>query len=297
MRESFDKFKSRLKKLQAPAKRAGLALTLAGYASAMAVFCGLAIAAHDMPSAKTLWESNRPVSVQIVDRYGRDVLVRGASSAPKVRLSELPAFVPSAFMATEDKRFHTHIGIDPYGFSRAMWSNIKAGRYVQGGSTITQQLTKNVFLTPEKTIKRKVQEMMLSIWLEQNFTKDEILEMYLSRVYFGSGAWGLEAASQRFLGKSAAALNVNEAAMMAGLLKAPTRYNPVNQTKRAAARTATILNLMAAQNIISPERHKEALLTPISIRRPQSDNSAQYFVDWIWPVSYTHLTLPTKRIV
>ena len=126
MRESSDKFKSRLKKLKAPAKRAGLSLTLAGYASAMALFCGLAMATHDIPSAKTLWESNRPVSVQIVDRYGRDVLVRGASSAPKVRLAELPPFVPSAFMATEDKRFHTHIGIDPYGFSRAMWSNIKA---------------------------------------------------------------------------------------------------------------------------------------------------------------------------
>ena len=297
MRKSFDKFKSRLKQLKAPAKRAGLFLALAGYGSAMALFCGLAAATHDMPSAKTLWESNRPVSVQIVDRYGRDVLIRGASAAPKVRLPELPSYVPSAFMATEDKRFHTHVGIDPYGFSRAMWTNVKAGRYVQGGSTITQQLTKNVFLTPEKTIKRKVQEMMLSIWLEQNFTKDEILEMYLSRVYFGSGAWGLEAASQRFLGKSAAALNINEAAMMAGLLKAPTRYNPVNNTERAASRTATILALMAAQDIISLESHKEALLAPISIRRPQSDNSAQYFVDWIWPALEQSIGTPTSDIV
>ncbi len=297
MRESFDKFKSSFKKLKAPAKRTGLFLILAVYGCAMALFCGLAAASHDMPSAKTLWESNRPVSVQIVDRYGRDVLVRGASSAPRVHLSDLPLYVPSAFMATEDKRFHTHVGIDPYGFTRAMWTNIKAGRYVQGGSTITQQLTKNVFLTPEKTIKRKVQEMMLSIWLEQNFTKDEILEMYLSRVYFGSGAWGLEAASQRFLGKSAAALNVNEAAMMAGLLKAPSRYNPVNQTERTAARTATILNLMAAQNIITYESHKEALLAPISIRRPQSDNSAQYFVDWIWPALEASIGTPTSDIV
>jgi penicillin-binding protein 1A len=168
---------------------------------------------------------------------------------------------------------------------------------VQGGSTLTQQLTKNVFLTPEKTIRRKAQEMMLSIWLEQAFTKDEILEMYLSRVYFGSGAWGLEAASQRYLGKSAAQLTISEAAMMAGLLKAPSRYNPVTDSKRSAERTAIVLEVMAQQNLINRQQHFTALTQPINIRRPQSDNSAQYFVDWIWTELEDAIGTPAQDIV
>ena len=121
------------------------------YGLGMLALTGAALASKDMPSAETLWAPNRPVSVQIVDRYGRDVLVRGASYAPKVKLKDLPAHVPAAVLAVEDKRFETHVGIDPYGLTRAMAVNLKEGRYVQGGSTLTQQLTKNVFLTPENT--------------------------------------------------------------------------------------------------------------------------------------------------
>jgi len=267
------------------------------YALGMLALTGAALASKDMPSAETLWAPNRPVSVQIVDRYGRDVLVRGASSAPKVRLADLPPHVPAAVLATEDKRFKTHVGIDPYGLTRAMVVNAKQGHYVQGGSTLTQQLTKNVFLTPDKTLRRKAQEMMISIWLEQAFTKNEILEMYLSRVYFGSGAWGLEAASKTYLGKSASELTFSESAMMAGLLKAPSRYNPVAYPKRAATRTAIVLDVMAKQNLISRESHYNALMNPIEIKRPQSDNSAQYFVDWIWEELETAIGTPSQDIV
>ena len=267
------------------------------YGLGMLALTGAAMASKDMPSAETLWAPNRPVSVQIVDRYGRDILVRGASSAPKVKLSDLPAHVPAAVLAIEDKRFETHVGIDPYGLIRAMTVNLKQGRYVQGGSTLTQQLTKNVFLTPEKTLRRKAQEMMISIWLEQAFTKDEILEMYLSRVYFGSGAWGLEAASKTYLGKSASDLTFSEAAMMAGLLKAPSRYNPVANPDRAAERTATVLDVMAKQNLMSRESHYNALRNPINIRRPQSDNSAQYFVDWIWDELEEAIGTPSQDVV
>lgn len=267
------------------------------YGLGMLALTGAAIAAKDMPSAETLWAPNRPVSVQIVDRYGRDVLVRGASSAPKVKLEELPRHVSAAVLATEDKRFETHIGIDPYGLTRAMVVNLKKGRYVQGGSTLTQQLTKNVFLTPEKTLRRKAQEMMISIWLEQAFSKEEILEMYLSRVYFGSGAWGLEAASQTYLGKSATELSFSESAMMAGLLKAPSRYNPVANPERTAKRTAIVLDVMAKQGLLTRESHYNALHTPINIKRPQSDNSAQYFVDWIWAELEDAIGTPSQDIV
>lgn len=284
-------------KLKRYAKRTSLFGAVSAYGLGMLALTGAAFAAKDMPSAETLWAPNRPVSVQIVDRYGRDVLVRGASSAPKVKLAELPAHVPAAVLATEDKRFHTHIGVDPYGLTRAMAVNLKEGRYVQGGSTLTQQLTKNVFLTPEKTLRRKAQEMMISIWLEQTFTKDEILEMYLSRVYFGSGAWGLEAASQTYLGKSAADLSFPESAMMAGLLKAPSRYNPVAHPERAAKRTALVIELMAEQNLISRESQYNALLNPIAIERPQSDNSAQYFVDWMWEELERAIGTPVQDIV
>ena len=285
------------KKLKRYATRASLFGAVSAYGLGMLGLTGAAFAAKDMPSAETLWAPNRPVSVQIVDRYGRDVLVRGASSAPKVKLAELPAHVPAAVLATEDKRFHMHIGVDPYGLTRAMAVNFKEGRYVQGGSTLTQQLTKNVFLTPEKTLRRKAQEMMISIWLEQAFTKDEILEMYLSRVYFGSGAWGLEAASKTYLGKSASELSFTESAMMAGLLKAPSRFNPVAHPDRAAKRTAIVLDVMAKQNLMSRESHYNALMTPIHIARPQSDNSAQYFVDWIWEELESAIGTPRQDVV
>jgi len=248
--------------------RSGIALGAIGYAFGMMAFCGIAMASKDMPSAETLWESNRPVSVQIVDRYGRDILVRGASSAPRVKIDELPRHVPATIIATEDRRFKYHVGLDPKALLRAMIKNVKAGHYVEGGSTLTQQLSKNVFLTPDKTLKRKAQEMMLSVWLEQAFTKDEILEMYLSRVYFGSGAWGLEAASKRYLGKSASELTIGEGAMMAGLLKAPSRYNPVSSSQASAQRTAIVLDVMAKQNLIDKYTHYRSLTDPINIRRP-----------------------------
>ncbi len=263
----------------------------------MLTLCAVAVASKDMPSAETLWKPNRPASIQIVDRYGRDILVRGASFAPRVKLADLPPHVPAAITAIEDRRFKTHVGLDPKALTRAMVKNVKAGRYVEGGSTLTQQLSKNVFLTPEKTLKRKAQEMMLSVWLEQAFTKDEILEMYLSRVYFGSGAWGLEAASQRYLGKPAADMTIAEAAMMAGLLKAPSRYSPISSPEASAKRTAIVLDVMAKQNLINKYTHYRSLTDPINIRRPQSDNSAQYFVDWIWPELERVVGTPSQDMV
>src|SRR5690606_37642543 len=130
-----------------------------------------------------------------------------------------PEYLPAAVLAVEDRKFYGHPGVDPFGIARAAWANFRAGEVVQGGSTITQQLAKNLFLTNERTFKRKAQEMVLALWLETKFTKDEILELYLNRVYFGSGAWGVEAASRRYFGKSASEVTLGEAALLAGLLK------------------------------------------------------------------------------
>lgn len=279
-------------------KRAFLSGTALAYIGGMAGFIGFAFAAKDLPDPKRLWENQRPVSVQIVDRQGRDVLVRGATVAPRVDLDTLPFHIPLTILAVEDRRFKNHIGIDPEALTRAIVQNVKAGRYVQGGSTLTQQLSKNVFLSPDKTLRRKAQEMLMSIWLERSFTKDEILEMYLSKVYFGSGAWGLEAASKRYFNKPAAEMNLSEVALLAGLLKAPSALNPVNNAERAAKRTQTVLGVLKSQDLIDEVMYQQALAYPIRIHRPQSDNSAQYFVDWIWPEIETVLgDAPTQDIV
>jgi len=158
-----------------------LAGTACAYVCGMVVLSGFAVSAKNLPDPKKLWEDNRPVSVKIVDRNKRHILVRGAAVEQAVKIDDLPFHIPMTFLATEDERFRNHIGIDPRALMRAMWQNLRAGRYVQGGSTLTQQLTKNIFLTPEKTLSRKAQEMMLAVWMERDFTKDELLEMYLSR--------------------------------------------------------------------------------------------------------------------
>jgi len=256
-----------------------------------------ATASKDMPSAETFYTPNRPVSVQIVDRLGRDLIVRGAAEMKPAKLDRLPTHIAQAVIATEDRRFYTHTGLDPIGLTRAFIENAKAGRVVQGGSTLSQQLIKNVFLTPEQTLKRKLQEMMLAIWLEYKFTKTEILESYLSRVYFGAGAWGIEAASNTYFDKPAAALTLEESALLAGVLKAPSRYNPAQSPHMAAKRTATVLQAMSEAGYINRQNHYQALTAPIMVERPKTENSSNYFVDWIWAEMESVIGIPTTDII
>ena len=274
-----------------------LAGTACAYLSGMAVLAGFALSAKDLPDPKKLWERNRPVSVQIVDRNGRDVLIRGAAAERPVDLETLPFHIPVTFLATEDERFRNHIGIDPRALLRAMWQNIRAGRYVQGGSTLTQQLTKNIFLTPDKTLSRKAQEMMLSVWMERDFSKDELLEMYLSRIYFGSGAWGLESASLRYFNKPASDLSLAEASMLSGLLNSPSRSNPVANFERATKRQHVILDSMDAQGLLGINIAAAAKAEPLTIHSPKDTEGAQYFVDWIWADLEERIGVPTQDIV
>lgn len=278
-------------------KHVFLAGTACAYLSGMAVLAGFAMSSKDLPDPKKLWERNRPVSVQIVDRNGRDILVRGAAAERPVDIDALPFHIPVTFLATEDERFRNHVGIDPRAMLRALWQNIRAGRYVQGGSTLTQQLTKNIFLTPDKTLSRKAQEMMLSIWLERDFTKDELLEMYLSRIYFGSGAWGLESASLRYFNKPAAELSLAEAAMLSGLLNSPSRSNPVADFDRATRRQHVILDSMDAQGLLGENIAAAAKAETLTLHSPKDTEGAQYFVDWIWTDLEARVGIPTQDIV
>ena len=181
----------------------------------------------DLPDVNSLLVNGPSRDITILDDRGRMIAQRGLTQGVLVEVSKLPAFVPDAFIAIEDRRFREHFGLDPIGLVRAAYENMMVGHVVQGGSTLTQQLAKNLFLEPKRTFDRKMQEAMLALYLESRYSKDQILTLYLNRVYFGAGVYGIEAAAERFFGKHAQNLTLPEAAMLAGSVKAPARYNPL----------------------------------------------------------------------
>lgn len=294
MRVALPHISSRLVRLTL---RAGVtALTLA-YLCGMAVLGAFAHVSANLPDPSRLWEQNRPPSVQIVDRQGRDLDVRGAHALQAVPVQSLPPHVRQAVLATEDRRFYSHAGIDPYGLARAARANLQAGRIVEGGSTLTQQLTKNVFLTPEQTLTRKAQEMIVAVWLERRFTKNELLRLYLSRVYFGNGAWGLEAASETYFGRSPESLSLSEGALLAGMLKAPSSLNPRYNPKGAAERMRTVLRAMDRQNLMADGVLETALSTPVAVLAPRRSDTPGYFIDWVWPEIERQVGIPNRDLV
>ena len=238
-----------------------------------------------MPSPDDVWEANGGQSITFLDRNGQVILREGAENAPPVDLSSLPAYVPDAFVAIEDRRFYQHFGIDVGGVLRAGATNLRAGRVVQGGSTITQQLAKNLFLTNERSWRRKAQEVALAIWLETKFSKQQLLALYLSRVYFGAGAYGVEAAAERYFDRPARELTLLQAAMLAGLVKAPSRLNPARQDIGAARdRAEVVLNEMVAERYISSAERTAALGEDLVVSQKNPAGVLGYFRDWIDPL-------------
>jgi len=212
---------------------------------------------------------------------GEVIAERGTFFGDEVRLDELPAYVPQAVIAIEDRRFYSHFGIDPIGLSRAAFSNFRAGHIVQGGSTITQQLAKNLFLKPERTMQRKLQELVLAIWLEAKYSKDDILQLYLNRVYYGAGATGIEKAAQKYFRKSAREVNIPEAAILAAVLKAPATYNPINHPGPARARAGEVIHDMVSAGFITAEDADQAISRPAAVKPAQYVSATQYIVDWV----------------
>ena len=234
-----------------------------------------------LPPIESLEIPKRPPSVLILGETGATLATRGDMGGAAVPLTEMPDYVPNAFIAIEDRRFYSHHGIDPLGISRALVADILRRGASQGGSTITQQLAKNLFLTQERTVTRKLQEIVLAIWLEHKFTKAQILELYLNRVYFGSGAYGVEGASQRYFGKSARQLALPEAAMLAGLVQAPSRLAPSHNQDGAQRRAAVVITDMAEQKMISDAAAKAALAHPARAVQPAGAGSVNYVADWV----------------
>jgi len=235
-----------------------------------------------LPDTGELTRAERRPSVTILAADGSLLTTLGDLFGQPLTLKEMSPYLPKAVVATEDRRFYSHFGVDPIGLARALFANIAAGHVVQGGSTITQQLAKNLFLTPERSLSRKIQETLLALWLEHRFSKRQILEIYLNRVYLGAGTYGVDAAAHRYFNKSARQTNLYESAAIAGLLKAPTRFNPTHDPDKAAARTAQVLAKMADAGFVTSTQAMAALsggtsLTTVPITRP----GARYFADWV----------------
>jgi len=238
--------------------------------------------AYDLPDVSRLNEIRKQPSITLLADDGTVIASYGDLYGVSLRLEDLPPYLPEAVLATEDRRFYGHFGLDPVGLARAAYVNIRDWKLSQGGSTITQQLAKNVFLTPARTIRRKGQEMLLALWLERNFSKDQILTLYLNRVYFGAGAYGVDAAARKFFGKSATQVTPYEAAMLAGLLRAPSLFNPVNDRKTADARARLVLDNMVAADYLTETKaatiaeHRDAATSYAASGHP-----GRHFADWV----------------
>jgi penicillin-binding protein 1A len=242
---------------------------------------------YDLPDITKLQQTERRPSISVLAQDGTKLATYGDLHGQMVDIKKLPPHVVQAFLAIEDRRFYSHFGVDLIGLFRAIWVNYRAGHVVQGGSTITQQLAKN-FLQAEKlydindrSLRRKVQEALLAVWLEHKFTKDQILTIYVNRVYLGAGTFGLAAAAQHYFGKRAKDLNLYEAAVIAGLLKAPSKYSPSHNPDLADQRAAQVLDNMAKEGFITEGAKDAALALASSTTETFRGSAVRYFTDWI----------------
>jgi penicillin-binding protein 1A len=240
--------------------------------------------AANLPPIHSLEIPRRPPSIEIVGTDGKVLATRGEMHGATLTLKEMPPFLPKAFLAIEDHRFYSHFGVDPIGLARAAVANLMRRGVSQGGSTLTQQLAKNLFLTQERTFARKLQELVLALWLERKFSKTDILELYLNRVYFGAGAYGVDAAAQRYFGKSARQVTIAESAMLAGLVRSPSRLAPNRNPNGAERRAQVVLAAMSTHGFITDTMAQFALAQPARAVKVAGNGSANYIADWIMDV-------------
>ncbi len=269
-------------------RTASIAIRTFRWSLILSIWGGLAFGAlvawyaYDLPDIDRLEAPSRRASVTLVDASGNDIATYGDLYADPVRLAEVPPYLVQAIVATEDRRFFEHAGFDPVALARAALANLRAGRVRQGGSTLTQQLAKNIFLQPDRTLRRKIQELLLAFWLEANFTKEQIFSLYINRVYLGAGTYGVEAASRAYFGKSARNVDLQEAAVLAGLLKAPTRYSPRRDPEAARDRARVVLGAMVDAGYIDAATAKRAGQKPLRVAGAAArSRNIRYFTDWV----------------
>lgn len=261
-----------------------LALYL-GLVAAIALGVAVAVAVSRLPSyGELIRRDDLGQMIRVRSADGRVIHAMGPSFGEWLRYEEIPPIMREAMLAVEDRRFRNHPGIDPLGMARALKVRVDRGRWTQGGSTITQQLARNIFLDNTRSFDRKLREAILALALEWRFSKDQILELYLNRVYFGGGAYGIDAASRRFFGHSATQLTIPQAAIIAGLVKAPSNYSPTADADAARDRAEVVIGLMVENGTIT--RAQAAASDPNDVtlvRTPERSHSARYFVDWVLP--------------
>jgi len=241
----------------------------------------IAYQATNLPPIDALAVPKRPPNIAILDENGVLLANRGDTGGAAVRIADLPPYLPKAFVAIEDRRFYSHLGIDPLGILRALIRNMVGGGMVQGGSTLSQQLAKNLFLTQERTVSRKIQEAILALWLEHKYSKAQILELYLNRVYFGSGAYGVEAAAQKYFGHGARSVTLPEAVLLAGLMKAPARLAPNRNPAGASERASQVIAAMVQEGLITDAMAMLPLAHPAQAVRDRNASSVNYAADFV----------------
>lgn len=239
------------------------------------------VMAPRIPDDADLWNVNRQSAIIVLDRNGEEIAARGARYGEQVEPEELPDYLLKAFMATEDRRFYEHSGVDLRGTLRAALANARSGGVVEGGSTITQQLAKNLFLSPRQTYERKIREALLALRLEGHYTKNQILSLYLNRIYLGAGAYGIESAALTYFDKSARDVTLAEATMLAGLPKAPSTYAPTHNLSGAQKRAETVIDNLLETEEITPFEAREAKLNPAQIVNQDTDSDLGYFFDYV----------------
>ena len=241
------------------------------------------VAARSLPDYAALKTSQVGQMIVVRARDGTELVSLGPSYGRWMPYSRIPQVMKSAMVSVEDRRFRSHIGVDPLGIARSIWVRIESGSFKQGGSTITQQLARTVFLNNTRTFDRKIREAVLALALESKFSKDQILELYLNKVYFGGGAYGVDSASRKFFNHSADELSLAEAAIIAGLVKAPSRYSPTADARAAVSRARVVLGVMQANGTISASEAAGADLSAVRLAPEKGQNSVRYFTDWALP--------------
>jgi penicillin-binding protein 1A len=263
----------------------------------IALFAAAAMALPPTDFSSRLPPIVREPQITYVDRAGAVIGVRGGKYAPPVDLTRLPAYVPAAFVSIEDRRFYEHSGFDPVGMARAVIADLEKGKAREGASTITQQLARNLYLSADQTLERKADELVIAVKLEQIYSKKQILALYLSRVYFGSGAYGLEAASERYFNKAAAKLTVREAAALAAILKSPTAYDPADNPEKSAERTKLVLDAMVETGAITEAERDKAMAQTPKVWKQAPTEPAQYFIDWLDAQTRAAVGTPRQDLV
>ena len=263
----------------------------------LALVVAVAVATAYLPSYDQLTKrSDLGQMIRVRAANGQVLLQLGPSFGRWLSYDQIPPEMRAAIISTEDRRFRSHIGVDPIGIARSIDVRISSGHWRQGGSTITQQLARNIFLTNNRTFVRKIKEGVLALALERKFSKDQILELYLNRVYFGGGAYGIDAASRKFFGHGADHLSLGEAAIIAGLVKAPSNYSPTADVEAARNRSSVVLETMARNGFITPEQASQANPAQVRIQQTTSNNSVRYFTDWALPQLDTLIDQTTEPI-